>query len=132
MKNATYYSQHLRRPAWAPPAWLFAPVWSALYLLIAISFGAVFVKGFQGQLSFAIVVPFLLNLVFNMLYTPIQFGLKNNYLAALDIALVLGTLFWMLIAIYPFLPWVAYANIPYMLWVLFATVLQFTITWINR
>jgi tryptophan-rich sensory protein len=79
-----------------------------------------------------VALPFLLNIIFNLLYTPIQFGLKNNYLASIDIILVLGTLIWALIAIYPLVRWIAIVNIPYLLWVSFATILQLTITWINR
>ena len=129
-QNYTWYSQ-LKKPTWAPPAWLFGPVWTALYILMAISFGTVFYQTFIGKLSFFIVLPFILNLIFNFIFTPIQFGLKNNYLAALDILLVLATLIWLLIVIYPFLPWVAWLNIPYLLWVSFATVLQLTVTYLN-
>jgi tryptophan-rich sensory protein len=57
--------------------------------------------------------------------------LQNNLLAAVDIFLVLGTLIWALIAIWPHAKWITYANIPYLLWVLFATTLQFTITYLN-
>lgn len=78
-----------------------------------------------------VLLPFILNLIFNFAFTPIQFGLKNNTLAALDILLVLGTLIWALWVIRPYVPWVAYVNIPYLLWVLFATVLQLTITLMN-
>ena len=76
-------------------------------------------------------LPFLLNLVFNFLYTPLQFGLQNNYLATIDILLTLGTLIWALIAIWPRARWVVYANLPYLLWVCFATVLQLTITFLD-
>jgi len=56
-------------------------------------------------------------------------------LAALDILLVLVTLIWALYAVWnasPELRWVVYVNIPYCLWVTFATVLQLTITYLNR
>ncbi|MES2224379.1 MAG: TspO/MBR family protein [Patescibacteria group bacterium] len=131
MDNPTYYQQ-LQRPSWAPPSSVFAPVWSVLYVLIALSFGTVFLKGIQGKLPFIVVLPFMLNILFNVIYTPIQFGLKNNYLATLDIFLVLGTLLWALIAIHPRIAWIAYINIPYLLWVSFATVLQCTVTYLNR
>jgi len=71
-------------------------------------------------------------LIFNFAFTPIQFGLKNNLLAAIDIALVLGTLVWLMLAIYPHLKWITYIQIPYLLWVLFATILQFTVTFLNK
>ena len=82
-----------------------------------------------------VALPFLLNLIFNFAFTPIQFGLKNNLLAAIDILLVVGTLIWTLYSIWhasPNLHWVVYANIPYLLWGAFATILQLTITYLNK
>lgn len=132
MPEAYTWYQTLIKPTWAPPSWLFGPVWTLLYILIAISYGTVFYKIATGKLPWFIALPFLLNLIFNFAFTPLQFGLQNNYLAAVDIILVLGTLIWSLVAVFPYLRWVAYINIPYLLWVCFATVLQLTITYINR
>lgn len=130
MNSAEWYAQ-LKKPSWAPPAWLFGPVWSILYLVIFTSFGFTFYNSFTGMLPLTLALPFAINLVFNFLFTPIQFGMKNNYLAAVDILLVLITLLWALIIIYPYYPWVTFINIPYLLWVSFATVLQINITLIN-
>lgn len=130
-ETSTWYSSIIK-PSWAPPSWLFGPVWSVLYAIIAISFGAVFYKVFTKQLPFLVALPFILNLIFNFAFSPIQFALKNNMLAAIDILLVLATLIWSLYAIYPHMRWVALVNIPYLLWVLFATVLQITITILNK
>ena len=130
MQNEWY--QQLIRPSWSPPSWLFGPVWTFLYVLIAISFFKVFQLTFQKRISFIIALPFILNLIFNFAFTPLQFGLRNNYLAAIDILFVLGTLIWAMIAIYPHLRWVALIQIPYLLWVIFATILQLTITFLNR
>lgn len=132
MNNATSWYSTLIRPTWAPPSWLFGPVWSVLYILITISFGSVFYKFFHKQIAFIVVLPFILNLIFNLLFSPIQFGLQNNYLAAIDIVFVLGTLIWAIVAIWPHMKWVAIMNIPYLVWVCFATVLQFTVTYLNR
>jgi benzodiazapine receptor len=131
MNSYNWYSQ-LIKPSWSPPAWLFGPVWTFLYILIAISFGKVFLMFFQKKVSFIVILPFTLNLIFNFAFTPLQFGLKNNLLAAVGIILVLGTLIWAIIAIYPHVRWVAYIQIPYLLWVSFATVLQLTITYLNK
>lgn len=131
MNTYTWY-QTLIKPSWAPPAWLFGPVWTVLYAIIAFSFGTVLYKAFSGKIPWIVSVPFVLNLVFNFSFTPIQFGLKNNLLASIDILLVLLSLIWALFAVWPHLRWVVYANIPYLLWVSFATVLQLTITYINR
>lgn len=130
MQTYTWY-QTLLKPTWAPPAWLFGPVWSVLYIIIAFSFGYVFYKAYQGSISYWIALPFLCNLICNAAFTPLQFGLQSNKLAALDILLVLVTLLWGLIVIYPEYKWVAMVNIPYVLWVCFATVLQLTITYLN-
>ncbi len=124
----------LLKPAWAPPAWVFGPVWSVLYLIIAVTFGTVFLRFFTGALPLFVVLPFALNLIFNAAFTPLQFGLQSNVLASLDILLVLLTLVWALAAIWYYVPdlkWIVYANIPYLLWVSFATVLQLTITYLN-
>ena len=132
--NSYIWYQTLTKPFWAPPAWLFGPVWTVLYIIIAISFSAVFYKAFTKQISWLVALPFALNLIFNFAFTPIQFGLKNNLLASLDIILVLITLVWSLYAVWqtsPSLRWVVYVNIPYLLWVTFATCLQLTITYLN-
>ncbi len=127
----TWYQQ-LIKPTWAPPAWIFGPVWSVLYIVIFITFWYVWWLFFKGKIPFIVLLPFILNIIFNLLFTPIQFGLKNNLLASIDILLVLATLIWLMIVIFPYAKWVTYANIPYLLWVSFATILQLTITFLNK
>lgn len=128
-----WYSQ-LIKPSWAPPAFLFGPVWTVLYILIAISFGTIFYKVIKKKLPPFVSFPFILNLIFNVIYTPIQFGLRNNFLATIDILLVLTTLLWSIkiISRYKKFLWIAYLQIPYLIWVSFATLLQLTITYLNR
>jgi len=126
MDTYNWYSQ-LIKPSWAPPSWLFGPVWTVLYAIIAVSFGYVFYKAFTGKLPWIVAVPFILNLVLNFAFTPLQFGLRNNLLAAIDILLVLITIIWAFIVIWSHARWIIYVNIPYLLWVSFATVLQLTI-----
>lgn len=131
MDSSQYYKQ-LIKPRWAPPSWLFGPVWIALYIIIFISFGYAFYLYFTTTIPFYILLPFILNLVFNFSFTPIQFRLKSNWLAAIDIVLVAATLLWGLYNIYPYAGWITFINIPYLLWVIYAAVLQLTITFINR
>jgi tryptophan-rich sensory protein len=132
MNNSYNWYSTLIKPTWAPPSFLFGPVWTVLYAIIAYSFGSVFFKFYKGGLSFIVILPFILNLIFNFSFTYFQFGLKNNLFASIDILLVLITLVWALFAIYPYMKWVALINIPYLLWVSFATVLQLTITYLNK
>ena len=131
MNTYNWYSQIIK-PSWSPPSWLFGLVWTLLYILIAVSFGKVFLMAWKKEIALLVALPFILNLVFNLSFTPLQFGLKNNLLAAIDILLVLGTLIWAMVAIYPHARWIAYIQILYLLWVSFATVLQLTITYLNR
>ena len=130
METQLWYAS-LIKPAWAPPSWLFGPVWTVLYCVIAISFGFVFYKALKREVPPRAALPFALNLIFNCAFSPIQFGLQNNMLAALDILFVLATLMWALATIYPRYRWVALANVPYLVWVSFATALQLTITHLN-
>lgn len=102
-----------------------------LYVIIAVSFATVFYRNAIRKLDSKTPFPFILNVIFNVIYTPIQFGLRNNVLGSIDILLVLGTLIWAIIAIYPKIRWVAYAQIPYLVWVSYATVLQLAITYLN-
>ncbi len=132
MNNTSQWYQQLVRPTWAPPSWIFGPVWTILYAIIAGTYGYVGYLFFTKRIPFLVLLPFLLNLIFNAAFTPLQFGLKSNILAMVDILLVLGTLVWALVAIFPHVKWVAYANLPYLAWVCFATVLQITVTWMNR
>ena len=127
----TWYAS-LIKPSFAPPSWLFGPVWSVLYAIIAVTFIRVFYLAIKKAIPALVALPFILNLAFNFSFTPLQFGLKNNYLAAIDILLTLGTLIWAMIAIWPHSRTLAYAQIPYLLWVSFATVIQLSITWLNR
>ena len=132
MTNTYDWYQQLIKPSWAPPSWLFGPVWTILYAIIAFTYGTVFYKVATKQLPAIVALPFIFNLIFNFAFTPLQFGLKNNLLAAVDILLVLITLIWAMAVIYQHTRWVAYVQIPYLLWVTLATVLQLTVTYLNK
>lgn len=128
--NYINYTEYIK-PTWAPPSWLFGPVWTFLYIIIAISFGYVFYLYFKKKIKFGVALPFILNLIFNFLFTPLQFGLQSYILGGIDILLVLITLIWALKKIYKINKKVFYFNIPYLAWVSFATILQFTIIYLN-
>lgn len=116
------------KPTWAPPAELFMPIWTTLYMLIAVSYGELFYLFSQGVVGWNVLVPLILNLVFNLLYYPLQFWFNATLLATIDVLLVLGTLIWAMAAIFLYVPkqyhWTAYVNIPYLCWVCIATALQ--------
>src|SRR3989338_9631608 len=125
MDTYSWYST-LIKPDWAPPAWVFGPVWTLLYAIIAVSFGTVFYKAITRQIPRLVALPFALNLIFNFAFTPLQFGLQNNLLATVDILLVLGTLIWVLTAVWhraPRLRWVVCVIAPFFLLLSFPTLL---------
>lgn len=130
MSTYNYY-QELIKPSFSPPAEIFWPVWTFLYIFIAISFFIVFKMYFKKEIPGKIAFLFLLNLISNIMYTPIQFGLKNNILASIDILVILSSLVMATILIFPYKKYISYMQIPYLMWVSFATILQLTITYLN-
>ncbi len=123
--------QSLAKPAWTPEPRTIGLIWQVLYPVIAVTFGFVFVQAGRGKIPWLVALPFAINLAANLVFTPIQFGMRNLPLASVDILIVLGTIPWMMIAIWPHARWVAIAQVPYFVWVSTATVLQFSITWMN-
>ena len=130
MDEQGWYNR-LNKPSWAPDEKVFGQVWPWLYaIIIGVNIYLV-VLLVQRKITWQIALPFWLNIFFNVIFTPIQFGLKNNLLAAIDITLVLATIIWAMVAIWPHARFVSIAYIPYLVWVSIATVLQFSILFKN-
>ncbi|CAN5566617.1 tryptophan-rich sensory protein [soil metagenome] len=121
----------LVKPSWTPAPGTIGMIWSILYPIIIVSFGFVFVQVFRGKLPRLVALPFAINLVANLVFTPIQFGMRNLPLAAVDILIVWSTIIWMVIAVWRHSRWVALAQVPYFVWVSLATTLQMSITAMN-
>ncbi len=101
--------------------------------MIAIAAVATVFKVVRGELPRLILVPLAINLAANFAFTPIQFGLRNLPLAAVDIVVVLVTIvWWIALAWRPGSEWIALVLSPYLVWVSIATVLQLSITFMNR
>jgi len=121
----------LAKPSWTPASATIGMIWQILYPVILVSFGFVFVQAFRKKLPWRVALPFALNLVSNLIFTPIQFGMRKLPLAAVDILIVWVTIIWMVIAVWRHYRWVAVAQVPYFVWVSLATVLQLSITAMN-
>lgn len=125
--DAGSFYQQLSRPNWAPPGWLFAPVWSTLYFLIGISAWLVWRTHGVHKARTALTL-FLCQLAANALWTWLFFVWRQGGLAFAEIlllcCLIVGTLvsFWRLHAL------AAVMLLPYLAWVCFASVLTFS-TW---
>ena len=122
----------LAKPSWTPTPATIGLIWQILYPIIIVSFGFVFVQAFRGKVPWMVALPFAINLVANLIFTPIQFRLRNLPLASVDILIVWGTIIWMSIAIWRHYRWVAVTQVPYFIWVSLATVLQLSIMALNR
>jgi benzodiazapine receptor len=130
MEWMAWYNQ-LAKPSWTPAPGTIGTVWTALYPIIAITFGFVLVQAIRRKISWKVATPFAINLIANLIFTPIQFGMRNLPLATLDILVVWGSIVWMMVAIWPHYRWVSLAQIPYLVWVSIATTLQVSITIMN-
>lgn len=125
-----WYSS-LEKPGWTPPPATIGLIWQILYPIIVVSFGFVFVQAVRKKLPWKATLPFAVNLVSNLIFTPIQFGMRNLPLASVDILVVWVTILWMMAAIWRHYRWVAVAQVPYFVWVSLATILQLSITAMN-
>ena len=123
---------NLAKPSWTPAPSTISLIWTILYPIILVSFGFVFVQAFRGKASWRMALPFIKNLVANLLFMPIFAGLRNVPLAAADIVIVWATIIWCVFAVWPVYKWVAVAQVPYFVWVSTATVIQLSITAMNR
>ena len=121
----------LAKPAWTPAPRTIGTIWQILYPIILVSFGFVFVQALRRKIPAWVAIPFVINLIANLIFSPIQFGMRNLPLASADILIVWGTIVWMMIAIWPYYRWVAAAQLPYFVWVSLATYLQLSITVMN-
>lgn len=122
----------LAKPGWTPEPATIGLIWQILYPIIFVTFAFVFVQAARKKIPRKVALPFAINLAANLVFTPIQFGLRNLPLASVDILVVWGTIVWMSVAIWEHYRWVALAQVPYFVWVSIATVLQLSITWMNR
>lgn len=129
VQAGSFYAQ-LVRPEWAPPAWVFGPVWTALYTLMGVAAWLVWRIGGFRTASTALTL-FLIQLGCNALWSWLFFGWRLGALAILDILLL-----WLLIVATLVAFWrrQALAGVlltPYLLWVSFAAVLNFAVWRLN-
>lgn len=124
--------EEIAKPSWAPRPELFGQVWSVLYPIIFVVYGYVAFRVLRGEWPRTLLVPLAVNLIANFAFTPIQFGLRNIPLALVDIAIVLVSIVWSIVAFWPHSKLAALGLVPYLVWVSIATVLQTSIWLLNR
>jgi len=121
----------INKPSFNPPNWIFAPVWTTLFLLMGIALFLIWRKGFKEKdikIAFSV---FIFQLVLNVLWSFLFFGLQSPFAAFIEI-IFLWIAILITIILFLRISWVAsILLIPYMLWVSFASVLNFAIWRLN-
>lgn len=125
-RNAREFYAGLVRPAWAPPGWLFGPVWTTLYLLMGVAAWLVWRQagwtGARVALSF-----FVGQLVANALWSWLFFAWRRGGLAFAEVILLAGLIVATMLAFARVRPLAAVLLVPYLAWVTFATALTYAL-----
>jgi tryptophan-rich sensory protein len=121
----------LVQPAWAPPSWLFGPVWTLLYLMMAVAAWLVWKEGGFEAHGGALTL-FLVQLVLNALWTWLFFGWGLRGWASVEIVVLAVLIGVTLVAFWRVRTLAGALLVPYLAWVCFATALCMRIWWLNR
>lgn len=120
----------LQKPALNPPNWVFGPTWTALYFLMGVAAFGVWRSGRRRKAKTALIV-FCLQLVLNVAWSAIFFGLKNPFWAFVDIVALWLAIIWTIVMFYRVSKPAALLLLPYILWVSFAAYLNYAIWILN-
>lgn len=127
----TWYKS-LNRPIFSPPNWVFAPVWTILFLLMAISVYLVWNKGLKKTQVREAMYVFIFQLLLNFFWSFFFFGIRQPYLAFLEIIALWLAILLTIIKFYKISKPASYLLIPYILWVSFAAILNLSIVLLNK
>jgi tryptophan-rich sensory protein len=116
----------LHKPTWNPPDWIFAPVWTLLYVLMAVAAWLVWRKG-GWKTQWRALGLFLLQLLLNTLWVPLFFGMHRTGLSFAEIVLLWTVLAVTLVSFRAVSKTAGALLAPYLAWVSFAAILNFTI-----
>jgi tryptophan-rich sensory protein len=127
----TWY-ESLNRPAWRPPNALFGPVWITLYLLIGIALFLVWRKGLAASGVKTALMVFFVQLVLNVLWSMLFFGLRSPGLGLAEIVFLWVAIVLNVVYFYQLVPISGLLLVPYLAWVSFAVILNHAIWQLNR
>lgn len=133
MDHYSSYYNLLNKPSFAPPEWVFGIAWSIIYPMIAVAaiYLCYLIYKDRHQDTVKLMTVFVINMIGNVLFTPLLFGLQSNILASFDIILVFATLGWFEMVAWKQSKILFFIMLPYFIWIIFATFLQLVITWMN-
>lgn len=123
--------QQLNKPSFNPPGWVFAPVWTALYIMMGVSAYLIWQKGlFEKKVKIALSF-FIIQLLLNAIWTPLFFSLQSPLLAFIDIMFLWLAILITIVLFYKLSIAAASLLVPYILWVTFAMILNGAILLMN-
>ncbi len=125
-----WYNYLIKSPL-NPPSWIFGPVWTILYILMAISFFLVWKQGTDRREVKKAIYIFSLQLLLNTLWSILFFGLHSPILGLIEIVFMWLSILWTMIAFYKISKPATWLLLPYILWVSFASYLNFSVWWLN-
>jgi tryptophan-rich sensory protein len=120
----------LEKPSWNPPGWVFGPVWTVLYILIAISGWLVWIQPKSEKRTRALWI-YGVQLFLNLIWTGFFFYLQSPLLGLLDIIALLAFIIWTMVAFWPLSRASSLLLIPYLLWTAYAVTLNFALWYLN-
>lgn len=122
----------LIKPVFNPPNWIFAPVWTILYIMMGVAGGMIWnhLESDQKNVKKAFTF-FIIQLALNALWSYLFFGLHNPLLALIEIIILWLLIFETYIQFKPINKTAALLLLPYLAWVSFAAVLNAAIWWLN-
>jgi len=121
----------LRKPSLAPPNWVFAPVWTALYALMGISLFVIWRRRSGAGLRRAAISTFFLQLALNALWSYLFFGLQSPFLGVIGITFLWLTIFAAMMFFSRISKFASLVLLPYLAWVSFAAYLNYLILTLN-
>ncbi len=126
----TWYSS-LNKPFFAPPNWIFGPVWTVLYFLMGVAFYLIWKQDWKKKKVKKAGMYFLAQLALNSIWSPIFFGLRSPLLGLIVIVAMWALIVMTMKKFYPLSRLAFYLLVPYLLWVSFATILNAAIALLN-
>src|SRR4030042_365468 len=127
----TWYAT-LEKPVFNPPNWLFAPVWTLLYILMGVAAFLVWRKGFENRQGKIALIAFLVQLVLNALWSVVFFGLQSPLYGLIVISVLWVAILYTTLQFYRISLAAGVLMLPYLLWVTFAAGLNESIWLLNR
>ena len=128
----TQWYAFLKKPIFTPPGWVFAPVWTALFFLMAVSLYLVWRRGLRIEKERMAFGLFIIHLIFNAFWSIVFFGFHEIFFALIVIIVLWIMIYSLIFQFYRINKFACYLLVPYLVWVSYASFLNFSLWLLNR